>query len=88
MNPKVKALVKKRNRLRKDASTRREEWLEVAQEARLAREEAKEEALTEFVESLEIDDDSSKVWRTIKSLDGSAQRAPHRTKPCVTKVRR
>ena len=72
MNPKVKALVKKRNRLRKDASTRREEWLEAAQEARLAREEAKEEAWTEFVESLEIDDDSSKVWRTIKSLDGSA----------------
>ena len=72
MNPKVKALVNNRNKLRKQASSRREEWLEAAQLARIAREEAKEKAWSEFVESLETDDDASKVWRTIKSLDGSA----------------
>tara|TARA_B110001454_G_scaffold192176_1_gene192306 strand:+ start:1042 stop:4992 length:3951 start_codon:yes stop_codon:yes gene_type:complete len=71
MNPKVKALVKKRNRLRKEVATRRKEWLDAAEEARLARKEAKQEAWTEFVESLEVDDDPSKVWRMIKSLDGA-----------------
>ena len=71
MNPKVKALVKKRNQLRKQVSTKRTEWIEAAQEVRIAREEAKQEAWTDFVETLEEDDDVSKVWRTIKSLDES-----------------
>ena len=44
MNPKVRALVRKRNRLRKEVATKRTEWLEAAQEAREARREAKEEA--------------------------------------------
>ena len=44
MNPKVKALVKKRNRLRKEVATKRKEWLEAAEEARIARRAAKEES--------------------------------------------
>ena len=71
MNPKVKALVRKRNQLRKEISTKRKEWLDAAAEVRVARAEAKETAWTEFVESLEVDDDVNKVWRTIKSLDKS-----------------
>ena len=69
MNPKVKALVRKRNQLRKEISTKRKEWLDAAAEVRVARAEAKETAWTEFVESLEVDDDVNKVWRTIKSLE-------------------
>ena len=72
MNPKVKALVNKRNKLRKEVKTKRKEWLEAAAEARLARAEAKETAWTEFVEALEVDDDVTKVWRTIKSLDNTS----------------
>jgi hypothetical protein len=34
MNPKVRALVKKRNGLRKQVGTRREEWLAARQEVR------------------------------------------------------
>ena len=71
MNPKVKALVRKRNQLRKEIITKRKEWLDAAAEVRVARAEAKETAWTEFVESLEVDDDVNKVWRTIKSLDKS-----------------
>ena len=70
MNPKVKALVKKRNRLRKEVSTKRVEWIQAARDVREAREEAKVEAWSEFVETLETDPDSGKVWRVIRSLDG------------------
>ena len=71
MNPKVKALVQKRNKLKKDIATKRAEWVEANRDARRAREEAKEEARIAFVESLEEDDDAGKVWRVIKSLDGA-----------------
>ena len=71
MNPKVRTLVKKRNFLRKQVKTRRTEWLEAEKEVRHAREEAKQEAWSEFVEELQVDDDASKVWRMVKSMDGT-----------------
>ena len=71
MNPKIKTLVKKRNQLKKDISTRRAEWVEANRDVRRAKAEAKEEAWIEFVEALEVDDDAGKVWRMIKSLDGA-----------------
>ena len=71
MSPKVKALVKKRNWLRKNVKTKRNEWLAAEKEVRQAKEEAKTEAWSEFVENLEESDDIGKVWRTIKSLDGA-----------------
>ena len=71
MNPKVRTLVKKRNWYRKNIRTHRAEWITAVQEVRQARDEAKLEAWTDFVEDLENSDDVSKVWRTIKSLDGT-----------------
>ena len=71
MNPKVKTLVKKRNFLRKQVKTKRAEWLEAEKEVRQAREEAKQEAWADFVEDLQVDDDASKVWRMIKTMDGT-----------------
>ena len=74
MNPHVRDKVRKRNRLRKTAHTSRErraEWLEAASQVKAAREEAKLDAWSTFVETLEVDDDVSKVWRVIKSLDGT-----------------
>ena len=79
LNPKVKALVKKRNQLRKEVSERSLEWLEAAAEARVARAEAKETEWTEFVESLEIDDDVHKVWKPSKHSTNQGQ-AQHPTK--------
>ena len=70
MNPKVRALVRKRNKLRKEVATKRKEWLEASLEVRTAREEAKIEAWAEFVETLEEDTDSGKVWQVIRALDG------------------
>ena len=70
MNPKVRALVKKRNSLRKQVGTKRKEWLEARQEVREERDKAKAEAWSDFVENLEVGDDVNKVWRVIKSLDG------------------
>ena len=70
MNPRVKALVKIRNQHRKDVRNKRKEWIEAAAEVRRAREEAKLEAWSEFVETLEDDSDTGKVWRLIKTLDG------------------
>ena len=65
MNPKVRTLVKKRNFLQKQVKTRRTEWLEAEKEVRHAREEAKQEAWSDFVEELQVDDDASKVWRMV-----------------------
>ena len=71
MNPTVRTLVKKRNRLRKEVATRRDEWIAARQEVREERERAKVEAWSDFVETLEVDEDVNKVWRVIKSLDGT-----------------
>ena len=70
MNPKVRRLVKIRNQLRKQVATKRAEWLEASVAVRQAREEAKVEAWTEFVDSLEDPGQSTKAWRVIKTLDG------------------
>ena len=55
MNPRVKALVRKRNHLRLEVKTKRKEWLEAVAEARIARAEAKDTAWSAFVESLEYE---------------------------------
>lgn len=92
MNPKVKALVKKRNWLRKNVATKRKEWLLAEKEVREAKDEAKTEAWSAFVENLQDSDDIGKVWRTIKSLDGApTSSAPnealkHRGKTIVSNV--
>jgi hypothetical protein len=70
MHPRVKGLVKTRNQFRKEIRNKRKAWIEAVDEVRRAREEAKLEVWTEFVETLEDDSDTGKVWRVIKTLDG------------------
>ena len=71
-NPKIAALKKKkRNALRTQISEKREEWLQAAREVREAEVEAKESAWIKFIEDLEGDQDTCKVWRTIRGLSGS-----------------
>ena len=58
MNPKIRALVRKRNKFRKEITTKRREWLEASAAVRSARKEAKIEAWSEFVETIEEEGDS------------------------------
>ena len=71
ITPEVKAAIKKRNRLRRQGSSKREEWVEACREAHRLAAEAKEQSWIDFVEDLEHHADPTKVWRIIKSLSGT-----------------
>jgi len=67
----VRAAIKKRNRLRRQGSSKREEWVEACREGHRLAAEAKEQSWIDFVEDLEHNADPTKVWRIIKSLSGT-----------------
>jgi hypothetical protein len=71
MYPNIKRLIGIRNLLRRQVKTKRSGWIEERRELRVAQEEAKLEAWSSFVETLEVDEDVNKAWRVIKSLDGT-----------------
>jgi len=73
----VRAAIKKRNRLCRQGSSKREEWVEACREAHRLAAEAKEQSWIDFVEDLEHNADPTKVWRIIKSLsDTPGSNAP------------
>ena len=51
MTPKLRGLIKKRNELRKNISTKRKEWLEACTEVSKAKVEAKAEQWEEIISS-------------------------------------
>ena len=71
MTSKVRTAVKKRNRLRKEVSTKRVEWLSACQEVKEVTQEAKTEAWSNYLDTLESDPDASKTWKVIRSLEGT-----------------
>ena len=71
MSPKVKSLVQKRNKLRKQISTRRKEWIECCRQVTAAKTEAKHEKWVEVVSSSISDSDERGLWKLIKSLNGT-----------------
>jgi len=71
ITPEVRAAIKKRNRLRRQGSNKREEWVDACREAHRLAAEAKEQSWIDFVEDLEHHADPAKVWRIIKSLSGT-----------------
>ncbi len=73
MNPKVRALKKKRNLLRLEIQSKRKEWIEACKEAQQAMEDAREEAWVEYLEDLEFQADPAEMWRVIKSLSGTPE---------------
>ena len=73
MNPKVRALKKKRNELRREVKTKRKEWIEACKDAQTAMDEAKEEAWEEFLADVEFQADPAEMWRVIKSLQGTPE---------------
>ena len=71
MSPAIRTLVKKRNRLRRNVKEHREEWIAAVEETRDAIVESQRERWVDYVTDLESDGDPAKVWRVIRSLDGS-----------------
>ena len=71
MNPGVRAIVRKRNQLRRDIANKRSEWLEACKEANIAVQNAKQEAWVQYLEEIEFGASPDELWRIIKSLDGS-----------------
>ena len=71
MNPHVRAKVRKRNLLRKEISTKREEWRTACKEANDAILEAKKQSWNELLSSALPDQDPTKVWQIVKSLNGT-----------------
>ena len=71
MNPHVRAKVRKRNLLRKEISTKREEWRTACKEANDTILEAKKQSWNELLSSALPDQDPTKVWQIVKSLNGT-----------------
>ena len=71
LSPRVRLLVKKRNNLRKLVHTRREEWVAACGEVASAVEQEKEKSWTEFVETLEKQNDYAKTWQVLGAISGS-----------------
>ena len=71
LNPDIRSAIKRRNNFRDEISSKRTEWIEACQEVNLKIAEAKEKSWIEFLDELEDDPDTAKVWRTIRSLSGN-----------------
>ena len=67
----MREAIRKRNRLRQHLSTRRDEWLEACKDASKAINDAKTEAWRQVLEDASAGADDSKLWRVIRSLNGS-----------------
>ena len=71
VTPKVREAIRHRNRLRQHISSNRAEWLEACKAARNAIIEAKTEAWQKVLADADTSSDDSKMWRVIKSLNGT-----------------
>ena len=71
ITPTVRAALKKRNQFRQKISTHRKEWLEACKEAQEEINNSKEESWKDLLESAIEEVDDSRMWKIIKSLNGS-----------------
>ena len=69
--PAVREAIRTRNRLRQKVRTNRSEWLDACRTAQEAIAEAKTEAWRKVLEESTNSPDDSKLWRVIKSLNGT-----------------
>ena len=67
----VRAIIKRRNKLRHEIRTKRKEWLDACQEVREEIRKSKEESWKEFLDDTIESGDDSKMWRLISSLNGT-----------------
>ena len=71
LSPTVKSAIKKRNKLREEISAKRAEWIQACQEVNEMIAEDKESAWIEYLDDLEYDPDTAKVWSLIRNLSGN-----------------
>ena len=72
MTKTVRVKIKQRNKLRRDIKNKKKEWMEACREAAEAIRSAKEESWKEVVEeAVSGDGDERKVWKFIRSLNGT-----------------
>ena len=71
LTPPVRAIIKRRNSLRHQIRTRKQEWLDACKEAREEIQRSREECWKEFLEDTISSGDDSKMWRLINSLNGT-----------------
>ena len=71
ITPEVKEAIKLRNKLRKNISKNREEWLAACKAAREAIIEAQENEWRKVLEDASESHNDTKLWKTIKSLNGT-----------------
>ena len=76
MTPGIKMLVKKRNMLRRNVRTRREEWLEACKKTKEAFKERRGEKWIEYFDKLVQDHDYSKIWKVVGPLNGRPDSTP------------
>ena len=72
MSPELKAAMRRRNWLGRRVASHREAWLEACRDVRNLTISAKAESWRRFVESLEGQAGSSRVWGVIRSLNGKS----------------
>ena len=80
LTPEVKEAIRIRNRLARDISNRRAEWLNACRNVRDLIVSAKQRAWREYVDSLMEKPDSSRSWNTIRSLSGKCPTPAERSK--------
>ena len=75
MTPTVRAAIKKRNHLRRKAKLKqrgwREEWLQSCEDVNAKIADAKEQCWHDLLADTMTEADDAKIWRVIKSLNGS-----------------
>ena len=71
MNPPIRALIRRRNRLRRTIQRNRQEWHQACQEVNDAITEAKTNSWRDFLADAVSSSDPTKTWKVIKSLNGT-----------------
>ena len=70
MTSEIKAVITKRNELRKTVAQNRKEWIDACKKTSELVKERKQEAWKEHVETITATTSSKKVWQTIRAMDG------------------
>ena len=81
----IRAAIKERNRLGRQISEHRVEWLEACKQVRELIAKEKERRWHSFVEKLDGSSDPSRVWRVIRSLGGPSDASRARNEILVHK---
>ena len=82
LTPAIRSLIKKRNLLRKEVTTRRVEWLQSCREVRNAIEDERQRSWINFIEETEFSTDPSKIWRVFHAVGNTA--APSQPNEALT----